>query len=308
MKMTVDELERLLKPKAKGGKRGSREEVFKTVRELCIKYDYIPLAPYSYIQHTMHFIKSKLESDVNPIKVLEDLAYIILNPPEEYIVNEDTKKRLELLRWAIQALQVSVDVEFNVLFELAKAIRDFIERGFVDDEIIIRYIKARRQQQMFKKTGYRESVTLADILASTGFAKRTKLYQLEDIHPQERKLLRSTAQTMMLMVAAPYSGYPQRRIGDFLARVLVQTGIEYRTMIVRLIKEGEKRAIDIYDYVREHIFRTLRDRNLNVDVARMAVNYASTVLFEDIIATRIYMAYYGILALELVRFSTLLEL
>jgi hypothetical protein len=304
-----DKLKKILTIRAKG-KWTDKDVTIKYVKELANEYNYIPLAPYTYVQYLMNYLK--LEK--NPLQTLKDLAFIILNQPKEYIDQLDEKQKniLRLLRWTIHALQLPLTTTGNLLYELAKAVDDYINKGSYKAEEHIATFKERRKKEGFRKTNYREVVLIMDILVSTNFVRQANLDEfIEYIYETSvtsrktsPKTLTPTFQTKLLLILAPLRESPLIKIADEWARAIVEIGIDTRCMIVKLLKEGGKSLTEIYDQVYEYSSNRLKEL-IGSDYASKAITFASTALFDDIVLTRMYLMYYKILGGDIVKTLTL---
>jgi hypothetical protein len=303
--LTHDKLKKILTVRAKG-KWTDKDLTTEYIRELANEYNYIPLAPYTYVQYLMNYLK--LEK--NPLQTLKDLAFIILNQPKEYVdqLNEKQKNILRLLRWTIHTLQLPLTTTGNLLYELAKAVDNYINKSSYEAEEHIATFKRNRKKEDFRKYNYKEVVLIMDILVSTNFARQTDLDEfigyIYETFITSRKTLAPTFQTKLLLILAPLREPPSTKIADKWARAIVEIGIDTRCMIVKLLKEGGKSLTEVYDQVYKYSSNRLKEL-IGGDYASKAITFASTALFDDIVLTRMYLMYYKILGGDIVKTLTL---
>ena len=306
LSISIAELNSLLKSRAKGkGVSLSKEEVFEFVKELCYKHNYVPLAPYDYVQLTLRHLRLK----ERPIDVVKDLAFVILNWPDEYVrgLEESAKEILELARWGVQALQTQFSYNVSTLYRLAKVVRGYFEGGPIKAKEVLSATK--REGPRFKTSEYKRAVLVADVLICTNFAKC--MYFLKDLldmrRPQEFKAIRPTFQTMMLWALANLRGYPELRMSEELARAVVKAGLEARLRAVKLFKEGRS-SIEVYEGLRRDLLDILIGEGVDGRVAERALLCSLSALMDDVISTRMYMAYYGVLGIDIIEALALLKL
>jgi hypothetical protein len=309
LNLTQAELKKILTIRAKG--RGTDKDIIlEYIKELAIKYDYIPLAPYTYVQYLMSYLKS----EKNPLQTLKDLAFIILSHPEDYIAQLDEKRKelLKLLRWAIHALQLPLTTTGNLLYEFAKAIDYYLNKSPYKAEEHIAIFKKERKKENFRKHGFREIVLIMDILVSTNFARQAHLDELigyiykTSIKGTSPKTLAPTFQTKLLLILAPVKAPPSKSIADKWVKAIIEIGIDTRRRITRLFKEGVKSPIEVYDRIYKEVYDQI-EKSIGGEYASKAMAYASTALFDDIVLTRIYLMYYKILGGNIIEALTLFK-
>lgn len=301
--LSLEDLKEILRFKAKDKGIG-KGRILEFIREMALKYDYVPLAPYHFVQYTMGYLQ---KCEKNPLRFLEDLAFIMLNQPSDYVkaLDEEQRKFLRLLRWSLQVLNLQVTAEGNLCYELANVIDEYVMKTRSEAEAFFNAIKERRIREEFRKTGYRKPVLLVDILTSTGFAKCTHIFIPRSV--RDHKFIRPTLQTMLLPALAPLQDFPSQRIGEEIARIIVRTGIESRRLIVKCFKEGIRIPQEVYAEVRDYVTKTLNKGLRSSYITGEVLSYALTSMFEDVIATRIFLSEYGIMPLNIVDAITLFK-
>jgi hypothetical protein len=310
LNLTQAELKKILTIRAKG--RGTDKDIIlEYIKELAIKYDYIPLAPYTYVQYLMSYLKSEKD----PLRTLKDLAFIILSHPEDYIAQLDEKRKelLKLLRWAIHALQLPLTITGHLLYEFAKAIDYYLNKSPYEAEEYIAIFQNKRKKEDFRKHGFREALLIMDILISTNFARQAHLDELiryiykTSFKFTNPKTLAPTFQTKLLIILAPLRAPPSRSIQSKWAKAIIEIGIETRRMITRLFKEGVRSPMEVYDQIYKDIYDQL-EKSIGGEYVSKAMNYASTALFDDIVLTKMYLMHYKILGGNIIEALTLFRL
>jgi hypothetical protein len=303
--LTQDELKKILTIRPKG-RWTNKDIILEYIKELAYKYNYIPIAPYTYVQYLMSYLKSAKD----PLRFLKDLAFIILNQPDEYIakLDEGRKELLRLLRWTVNALQLPFTTTGNLLYEFAKTIDNYVNKSPYKAEEHIAKFKKERERKGFRKYKYKEVVLIMDILVSTNFARQAQLDELigyiYETFITSPKTLAPTFQTKLLLILAPLREQPSISIPSKWARAIVEIGIDTRCMIVRLFKEGVKSPMEVYDKIYKDVHNRL-EKLIGSNDASKAMTYASTALFDDIVLTRMYLTYYKILGGNIVEAFTL---
>mgnify|MGYP000439191274 CR=1 FL=1 len=307
------DLEKLLKIESAGGR---ADEVKEIVKYMYDKFKYIPLAPYYDVQRKLRLIVSKKD----PLEFIKQVCVTILSHSyDDSYYNElgrDVVVKLRLIRWAIHvASQGFLGLTAKDLYIAAKAVMRYVEGD---------PLKAKKELQngigskeKFRKILFKEPATMVDILINLNFLKAVPKSMVCDLYygVSKRitgtkfipKLYMPTIQSSLLIPLYTIRGRPLKNIDEDYAKFAVETGVSMRKLVIEKL-QSYKTPIEVYDSAYSELRRKVYVLVKEDDIADYILKYTSTILYQDIIATIYYLAYYRIRPMELEELAKFLAL